>query len=130
MKAKDIVVGGKYTAKVSGKLTTVRVDEIREVDRQCMSGGLRSLAGKTEGRYDVTNLTTGRKTTFRSAAKFRHVAGNPSGVFEGRLKHPAKGQAGCEFCCPVEGDPFTNRPRGEAWACPYCHTAYTGKETE
>ena len=29
MKAKDIVVGGKYTAKVSGKLTTVRVDDIR-----------------------------------------------------------------------------------------------------
>lgn len=71
MKKAEIVVGGIYVAKVSGKLTKVRVDEIREVDRQCMSGGLRSLEGKTETRYDVTNLTTGRQTTFRSAAKFR-----------------------------------------------------------
>lgn len=36
---------------------------------------------------------------------------------------------GCEFCCPQECDPFTNRPRGEAWNCPYCNTVYSGKET-
>ncbi len=36
---------------------------------------------------------------------------------------------GCEFCSPIEGDPFTNRPRGEAWACPCCNTVYSGKET-
>jgi hypothetical protein len=36
---------------------------------------------------------------------------------------------GCEFCRPAEGDPFTNRPRGEAWTCPYCNTVYSGKET-
>jgi len=31
MKASEIEKGGKYIAKVSGVLTTVRVDEIREV---------------------------------------------------------------------------------------------------
>ena len=76
MKAKDIVVGGKYVAKVSGKLVTVRVDAIRT--RQSGFG-----QRPATDVYDVTNLTTGRKTTFRSAAKFRHVAGDPSGAFEG-----------------------------------------------
>ena len=72
MKAKEITVGGKYVAKVSGKLTTVRVDAIRVVpgftpraDR-IYSG--RARPDKTV--YDVTNLTTGRKLTFRSAARF------------------------------------------------------------
>lgn len=68
MKTKDIVVGGKYIAKVSGRLTTVRVLNVREVttysgastrDRKC---------------FDVVNMATGRKTTFRSAAKFRSIA--------------------------------------------------------
>jgi hypothetical protein len=74
MKAKDIIVGGKYRAKISGRLTTVRVDATRIIHR---------IAGVTYGGstiyrdavvYDVTNLTTGRKTTFRSAAKFRGEA--------------------------------------------------------
>ena len=82
MKAKDIVVGGKYVAKVSGRLTTVRVDDIR-------------LGYRDNRVYHVTNLTTGRKTIFRSAAKFRHAAGDPSGAFEGRLKRLAeRGAAG------------------------------------
>lgn len=65
MKKHEIVVGGKYIAKVAGKLTTVRVDAIREVD------GLGFYLSTVQTRYDVTNLTTNRKTTFRSAAKFR-----------------------------------------------------------
>ena len=40
MKAKDIVVGGKYLAKVSGKLVTVRVDEIREVSHRVSPSAL------------------------------------------------------------------------------------------
>ena len=64
MKKAEIKVGGVYSAKVSGKLTTVRVDSISEVS------GYVSLKGSTL-RYNVTNLTTGRKTTCRSAAKFR-----------------------------------------------------------
>ena len=61
MLKREIVVGGRYVAKVSGTLTTVRVDNIREVS-DFKAIGL---------RYDVTNESTGRKTMFRSAAKFR-----------------------------------------------------------
>ena len=62
MKLKDIKVGGHYLAKVSGKLTTVRVEDIRQV---------RTWNNWDKTRIDVTNLATGRKSTFRSAAKLR-----------------------------------------------------------
>ena len=64
MKKDEIKVGGYYTAKVSGKITTVRVDAIQDDENRMpyYRGGC---------RYDVTNLATGRKITFRSAAKFR-----------------------------------------------------------
>jgi hypothetical protein len=76
MKAAEIRVGGYYQAKVSGKLTTVRVNAIREF------GGLaaKRLFGGPQTSYDVTNLATGRKITFRSAAKFRRVVEVKSGV--------------------------------------------------
>ena len=61
MKAKEIQVGGVYFAKVSGRIVPVLVDAIREVD----------FDHQGSRRYDVTNLHTKRKTTFRSAAKFR-----------------------------------------------------------
>lgn len=89
MKTNEIKVGGVYVAKVSGKLTNVRVDAIRT--RQSGYGS----TARDQTVYDVTNLATGRKTTFRSAAKFRRVAGDPSGAFEGRLKRLAeRGAAG------------------------------------
>jgi hypothetical protein len=59
MRAKDIVVGRVYIAKVNGQLRKVRVDRI----------GFSSTTDRKT--YDVTNLATGRKVTFRSAAKFR-----------------------------------------------------------
>jgi hypothetical protein len=62
MKKAEIVVGGTYTAKVSGKLVTVRVDAKRERF---------DFRDRSSTVYDVTNLSTGRKTTFRSATKFR-----------------------------------------------------------
>lgn len=69
MKKAEISVGGHYLARVSGTITTVRVDDIRERydhrDQVCTV-------------YDVTNLKTGRKTTFRSAAKFRGPAKGPT----------------------------------------------------
>jgi hypothetical protein len=77
MKAKEIEVGKCYVAKVSNKLTTVRVDGVRTVSghRYPAYSGRASTPDKTV--YDVTNLATGRKTTFRSAMKFRRaVAGS------------------------------------------------------
>lgn len=64
MKAAEIKVGERYLAKVNGRVVTVRVDAVRE----------RYISTRTQTVYDVTNLTTGRKTTFRSAAKFRASA--------------------------------------------------------
>lgn len=57
----EIKQGGKYKGKVNGRVVTVLVDSI-VVNR----------LGKTI--YYVTNLDTGRKTLFRSAAKFRESA--------------------------------------------------------
>lgn len=65
MTGKQIKVGGLYRAKVSGNLTIVRVDGIRET-RKYRSGKLADTVV-----YDVTNTRTGRTTTFSSAAKFR-----------------------------------------------------------
>lgn len=64
MKKNEIKVGGLYRARVSGNSTTVRVDAIRPVTQY--GSGDRNVV-----LYDVTNLATGRRTTFRSAAKFR-----------------------------------------------------------
>lgn len=61
MKKNEVKVGGYYLAKVSGALTAVRVDEI-----------MPNRGGNTGGDgYAVTILRSRRKTTFRSAAKFR-----------------------------------------------------------
>lgn len=64
MKKAQIVIGGVYEARVSGHFVQVRVDGIRERD------GFK----RAETVFDVTNLRTGRKLIFRSAAKFRSVA--------------------------------------------------------
>jgi hypothetical protein len=61
MRASEIQIGGRYLAKVSGRIVVVRVDQIRD-----------GLNGRK--RYDVTNTATGRTTSFRSALRFRHVA--------------------------------------------------------
>jgi hypothetical protein len=62
MKIADVQVGGRYVAKVSGVLTTVRVLAVRET--VSYRGALRSV-------IDVVNERTGRRTTFRSAARLR-----------------------------------------------------------
>lgn len=69
MKKSEIRVGGHYTAKVNDKLVTVRVDNIRS--SRSWSTAIDYQTPREQTIYDVTNLTTGRTTTFRSAAKFR-----------------------------------------------------------
>lgn len=69
MKAKDIEVGGTYQAKVNDQVVVVRVDKIGE-RREAGSYG---RPYQTRTIYYVTNLKTGRKTTFRSSAKFRSL---------------------------------------------------------
>lgn len=69
MTKSEIKVGGRYVAKVSGNMTTVRVDAIDERS---------DWKGRTTTIYRVTNLKTGRNTTFRSAAKFRRQVNQPA----------------------------------------------------
>lgn len=68
MKKSEIEVGGHYRARVSGNLVTVRVDKIVETS---------DYKGRNITLYGVTNLTTKRRLTFRSAAKFRAKASGP-----------------------------------------------------
>lgn len=65
MKIADINIGQRYIAKVSGSLTTVRVLAIREA--WAASGN--SVRGRQV--IDVVNERTGRRLTFRSAARLR-----------------------------------------------------------
>jgi len=66
MKLADVVVGGRYRAKVSGGLCTVRVTELKEVPPASWSSrsAWRTLI------YAV-NEATGRKLTIRSPQRLR-----------------------------------------------------------
>lgn len=57
MKKKDVVIGGTYAAKVSGKMTRVRID--REDQR---------------GGWEATNVATGRRIHIKSAQRLRFSA--------------------------------------------------------
>lgn len=69
MKKSEVQIGGTYTAKVSDKLTKVRLDNENR-----------------HGGWDATNLTTGKKVRIKSAQRLRQ----PSGVLPSeRLGVPA-----------------------------------------
>lgn len=62
MTKNQIKIGGLYLARVSGKLTSVRVDSISERP---------DYNGRTRTTYNLTNTKTGRSCAAHSAAKFR-----------------------------------------------------------
>jgi len=62
MKIAEINIGQRYIAKVSGSLTTVRILAIREAW---------TASGNSRQVIDVVNERTGRRLTFRSAARLR-----------------------------------------------------------
>lgn len=64
MLERDVKVGGHYLAAVSGVKTVVRLDAFRTVPG----------TKPARKQFSVTNLRTGRKTAFRSAAKFQRAA--------------------------------------------------------
>jgi len=72
LKLSEVQVGGRYTAKVSGKVQVVRITEIREVP------GSKWSRAKTQ--IEAVNEATGRRITIRSPQRLRRAAG------------------GCEFC--------------------------------
>lgn len=57
MQKSEIIIGGRYIVRVNNRLTTVRVDAIREADGR-----------KT--RYNVTDLITNRTITFSGRTEF------------------------------------------------------------
>ena len=71
MKKHEIKIGSHYLARVSGKRVMVRVDAINKPSYE--SYMLRNR--RPSETYAVTNLATGRKLTFRSAAKFLTLSG-------------------------------------------------------
>jgi len=60
MKKSEVKKGKCYTAKVSGRMATVRID-----------------ADNPNGGWDATNLTTGKKVRIRSAQRLRHETRPP-----------------------------------------------------
>ena len=90
----------------------------------------------TEGEHPQYNVCVERRDGFRIAndwvqalIAFASGAAAAAAGFFADHPQPASHDSGCEFCRPTTGDPFTNRPRGEAWTCPYCGKAFAGKET-
>ena len=67
MKAKEIEIGGRYIAKVSGKLVPVRV---MSITKRSQFG-----SGRTGTRYLCQNEKTGRTIEVGSPMRFRYPAG-------------------------------------------------------
>ena len=65
MKLKDIEVGGRYRAKVSNRLTTVRVVDLKESS---------TFGGRYRTTIVAVNESTGRQIAIRSAQRLRPLA--------------------------------------------------------
>lgn len=70
MLAKELVVGQSYVAKVSGRLTTVRLDQVVRTPGRTTATYRRNAST----HYHCVNEKTGRQVTLKSALKFRRVA--------------------------------------------------------
>ncbi len=66
----NVTVGQHYIAKVAGRLTVVRLDNV--VVHEPYAQAFRSKGKRTS--YHCTNLVTKRETSFHSARKFRREA--------------------------------------------------------
>ena len=65
MKLSDVKIGGRYTAKVSGRVVTVRVVEIVEIQATRWS--------RAKTRIEAVNEATGRRISIRSALRLRRA---------------------------------------------------------
>ena len=70
MKLKDVEVGGRYTAKVSGRVVTVRVTGIEEHPPTSWS-----VRSRSRTVIHAISEATGRRITFRSAQRLRSRVG-------------------------------------------------------
>jgi hypothetical protein len=67
MKKSEVQVGGRYHAKVSGRLAVVRVTQIEEVPAPPWSRGSRSRT-----LIYAVNEATGKRVTIRSPQRLRN----------------------------------------------------------
>jgi rubrerythrin len=72
LKLSEVEVGGRYTAKVSGRVVTVRVVEIVQVEA--------TRFGRARTSIEAVNEATGRRVSIRSPLRLRRAV------------------RGCEFC--------------------------------
>lgn len=121
MRHKDVHVGGHYRARISGHHVTVRLDRIEE--REGYTRLRRHGSNKT---YHCTNLRTGRKVVFRSAAKLRSEVSDAVTAMRERLDQLARrqntttiGPIRCSQC----GAAVSPDPEAECHRCPRCGTA-------
>ena len=87
MKLNDVQVGGRYTAKVSGRMVTVRVVEIVQLE------ATRHSNAKT--RIDAINEATGKRITIRSPQRLRACVDRGCEFCSQPVNRPAAG-----FTCP------------------------------
>jgi hypothetical protein len=66
MKLKDVEVGGRYVAKVSGRMQVVRITDVRTESSP--------LTGRERTTFVAINEATGRRVTIRSAQRLRKRA--------------------------------------------------------
>ena len=94
MKLSEVEVGGRYTAKVSGRVQVVRVVAINEVPASRWSRAKTSI--------EAVNEATGRRVTIRSAQRLRRCVScefcsqsfnRPAGGFTCPYCHKAWSQA-------------------------------------
>jgi hypothetical protein len=76
MKLKDVVVGGRYLCKVSGRLVTVKVTAINSTEGYSYTGTTFGNRVTVRARTSITaiNEMTGREVSLRSAARLRSKA--------------------------------------------------------
>lgn len=111
MKKHEIKVGGVYLMKVSGVVTKVRVDAIREVEGRSYGAYSGRSTIKSKTVYDCTNLRTGKSCRAESAQKFRGEVKPTPGPQTDVLREPgtwfASRPAQGEEACTI---PFAGRP--------------------
>jgi hypothetical protein len=73
MKLCEIQIGGRYTAKVSGRIVTVRVTQVEKVPSASWSLPARP-AWRTRTVIRAVNEATGRLITFYSPQRLRAAA--------------------------------------------------------
>ena len=76
MKNSEVEVGCVYRAKVSGKFTDVRVDEINISPARVVAGRYGSFKVRKRFSIAATNLSTGRQVSFKSGAKLSRKVGH------------------------------------------------------